>query len=260
MTQTANNKINYDLNLIDDKVGSLLHYAVILSNLPDNCQLDIRTNEGKCKLNLNKMDKARIVELLIDNGLEINIVNKFGETPLHMCRSLEVAQLLLDKGASMNICEITGKMPFYTYMCRANYDMCIELLKNGCELENIDKLGNSLLYTIMHNCDAPVRLILLLLEAGVALDKEQWIQRKEYPKNLLRKYPRLFKAIEYRLHNPCSLKELARKSLRLHLTKVNRNKSILNSVSQLAPLLPTTLRDYVLLNLNKAKLGQLLIK
>ena len=268
MSQFTHGKVNYDLNMIDDKVGSLLHYAVILSNLSNNIQADpgqcyqiqLLTNIGKCKMELNQKDTSKIVEILIDNGVELNVVNKFGETPLHMCRSLEVAQLLLNKGASMNICEITGKMPFYTYICRANYDMCVELLKNGCELENIDKLGNSLLYTIMHSCNAPVRLILLLLEAGVALDKEEWIQRKQYPKRLLQKYPKLFKAIEWRLKNPPSLKELARKSLRNHLNKVNRSKSIISSVTRLASILPTTLQDYVLLNLNKSKMNQILLK
>lgn len=245
MSQAENEKVKFDYNLIDDTVGSLLHYAVILSNLRDI------ENSRDMNKHLVPKSKLRIVENLIKNGrADINIVNKLGETPLHMCRNIPVGRILLDHGASMNICEVTGKMPLFTYICGANYDMCVEMLKNGCGLENIDRLGNSLLNALV-NSNAPVSLIALLLEAGVALEKEEWAQRRKYPKKLAQKCPKLISLIEYRLRNPPSLKEMSRKALRLHLNKVNQSKSILNSVFKLEKLLPSSLQDYILLNLNK---------
>ena len=200
----------------------------------------------------NNQSTYKIVENLVDKeGIEINLVNKFGETPLHMSRSVEVVRLLLNKGAQMNICEISGKMPFFSFILRDNFDICVELLKSGCDLKNRDKLGNSLLYALI-NSNAPVRLILLLLEAGIDLADEDWIQTRKYPKKL-QKHPHLVNAIEWRLKNPPSLKEIARKSLRTHLIKINRSKSILKSVSRLEKFLPSCLQDYVCFDLNKFK-------
>ncbi len=254
-------KVNFDLNLIEesDRVGTLLHHAVILSNSTNSCQLTQQQNNNrrpnhKRKHSTSQKDdehakqimlysKLKIVENLIDYGkAEINIVNRFGETPLHMCRNIQVGRLLLDKGAIMNICEITGKMPIFTYILNAHYDMCIEMLKSGCNLENIDRLGNSL-FQVLVRSNAPLKLILLLLEAGLAFEKED-------SKVLVEKYPKLIKIIDFKLKNPPSLKELARKSLRSHLNKVNNSKSIVNSVQKLEKFIPTALQDYILLNLN----------
>jgi ankyrin repeat protein len=73
--------VDFDLNFIDESVGSLLHYAVILCNVQNNLN----------KLNLKELldspiSKVKIIELLIEFGAEINSINKLGETPLHMCR------------------------------------------------------------------------------------------------------------------------------------------------------------------------------
>ena len=231
------------MNLIDDSVGSLLHHAVILSNL--NNEFD------------RSKSTIKIVENLVEKeNVEVNIINKYGETPLHMCRNVQVVRLLLEKGAKMNICEISGKMPFFSFILKNSFDMCLELIKNGCILENRDKLGNSLLYTLI-NSNAPVGLILLLLEAGVDLD-EEWILRKNYPKKL-KDHPKLVNAIEDRLRNPRSLKEVSRKALRTHLIKINRSKSILKSINGLEKMIPSSLQDYVSLNL-KNKYESILIK
>ncbi len=57
-------------------------------------------------LNLNDLlnssfAKLKIIECLISSGVEINLVNKLGETPLHMCRNRDVCKLLLDNGAGL---------------------------------------------------------------------------------------------------------------------------------------------------------------
>jgi ankyrin repeat protein len=248
-----------DLNFIDDSVGSLLHYAVVLSSFNTSQETHqtlhqvvaynssgskrMRTPNEPNSFCLN--DETQVIEILIESGAEINSINKLGQTPLHICKDLRTARLLLHNGAIMNTCEITGKTPLFTFICRANYDICVEMLKNGCTIENIDKLGNTILFAILHN-NAPIRIILLLLEAGYPLNKEEW-------QKLVSKYPKLVKLIERKMRNPASLKELARKALRLHLNKINNNKSILNSVNKLKEHLPSSLQDYMLLNIKSDK-------
>lgn len=240
------------MNLIDDRVGSLLHHAVILSNL-NNLPAGQETNNINLVSNnqLVPLSKLKIIENLVSyERIDINIVNRLGETPLHMCRNIPVGRLLLDNGATMNIREVTGKMPLFTYILNSNYDMCIEMLKNGCDLENIDRLGNTL-FNALINSNAPAGIIALLLEAGISLNNEEWVKRRNYPQKVVEKYPKVIDLIEYRLKNPLTLKELSRKVLRDHLNKVNKSKSILGSVFKLEKFLPTCLQDYILLNLNK---------
>lgn len=240
------------MNSIDDRVGSLLHHAVILSNLNylpgDNSANNINLVSNT---QLVPLSKLKIIENLVSyERIDINIVNRLGETPLHMCRNIPVGRLLLDNGASMNIREVTGKMPLFTYILSSNFDMCIEMLKNGCDLENIDRLGNTL-FNALINSNAPIGIIALLLEAGISFTNEEWVKRRNYPQKVVEKYPKVIDLIEYRLKNPLTLKELSRKALRDHLNKVNKSKSILGSVFKLEKFLPTCLQDYILLNLNK---------
>ncbi len=77
------------MNLIDQSVGSILHYAVILSSVNE---ID---NENKIqtiqdfkfgKILESTLSKTKIIEALIKFGVEINSPNKLGETPLHVCR------------------------------------------------------------------------------------------------------------------------------------------------------------------------------
>jgi ankyrin repeat protein len=213
----------------------MLHYAVILSNIEEPI---IKPSQSDTYL--------KSIDSLIRGGSEINLVNKLGETPLHLCRNCSVVDLLLSYGAQMNVKEITGKTPLFTYFCRANYDMCIELLKHGSELEIIDRLGNSLLYAVIHS-NAPIKFIVLLLQAGVCLNKEKWLIERIFPTRLRNRYPKLISFIEWQARNPLSLKEQCRKTIRNHLNFVNKNKSLLKRVLHLP--VPNVLQDYILFNL-----------
>lgn len=248
LNQIKNGNVKFDLNLIDESVGSLLHYAVILcnvNNLVNGKKLQTTSDLNLKTLLDSPISKVKIIEVLIDYGAKVDSTNKLGETPLHMCRNIEVARLLLEKGAKMNLTEITGKIPLYSFLLRANYDICIEMIQNGCEIDTTDRFNNSFLSTIIRN-NAPTKLILLLLEAGVGL-KEDWIVKKQYPE-YLKNNPKLIEAIEWRRRNPSSLKQIARTVVRSHLNKINRSKSIVNSVNKLETILPSSLHKYILLN------------
>lgn len=248
LNEIKTGRVSFDLNLMDESVGTLLHYAVILcnvNNLVNGKKLQTTSDLNLKALLDSPISKVKIIEALIDYGAKVDSTNKLGETPLHMCRNIEVARVLLDKGAKMNLTEITGKIPLYSFLLRANYDICIEMIQNGCEIDTTDRFNNTLLSTIIKS-NAPIKLILLLLEAGVGL-KEDWIVNKQYPE-YLKNNPKLIEAIEWRRGNPTSLKQIARTAVRAHLNKINRSKSILNSVNQLESMLPSSLHKYILLN------------
>jgi Ankyrin repeats (3 copies)/Ankyrin repeat len=59
--------------------------------------------------------RQKIVNLLLDNGADINIQNQYGETPLHRAIGFlfqeEIVLLLLEKGAKIDIADKNGKTP-----------------------------------------------------------------------------------------------------------------------------------------------------
>ena len=190
MNELVSGRVLIDLNIVDETVGSLLHYAVILSN--DETNQSSRVNDENEPGKRRKVDKKEPCQLQMVSNLvdidqcEVNIVNKLGQTPLHMCKNVETARVLLDKGASMSIRECTGKVPLFTCICAAQFDMCVEMLKRGCDLDNVDRFGNSLLYALLLNGNAPVKLIALLLEVGLlSKDKKaDWLQKRQYPNKM----------------------------------------------------------------------------
>ncbi len=70
-------------------------------------------------------ENLEIVELLLDNGAEIEVKNKFGETPLHTAlknKNWEIAKLLIKNGAEINENNNLGYTPL---------DYAIELFKDN---------------------------------------------------------------------------------------------------------------------------------
>ncbi len=178
--------------------------------------------------------------------LKVNLANKLGETPLHLCRNCSVVDLLLRKGARLDVKEVTGKTPLFAFFCRASYDMCLEMLKHGSDSEIIDRFGNSLLHAVIHS-NAPIRFIKLLLDAGACVHNEPWFIEKLFPPRLRMKHPKVISFLEWRSRNPMKLKELCRKHIRAYLNRVNRNTSVLGRVCALP--VPECLQDYILFNL-----------
>lgn len=172
LEHVTSNVVKMNINFVDESVGSLLHYAVLIGNF--DSRLETSTSYNSSFL---------IVSSLVSlKECEINVVNHLGQTPLHLCKNVEVAKILLDKGASMSIKECTGKQPLFTCICSARYDMCIEMLRRGCDLENVDRLGNTLFTALLHNGNAPFKLIWLLFEAGLAIGpKSDWLHQNHYP-------------------------------------------------------------------------------
>ena len=91
LAQVKLGRVNFDLNLVDESIGSLLHYAVILcnvNNIASGKQLQTTNDLNLSEFLKSPISKIKIIEALIETGVEINSSNKLGETPLHMCKNL----------------------------------------------------------------------------------------------------------------------------------------------------------------------------
>lgn len=86
----------------DDNCNTLLHYTV-------------------------KTGNRDITEHLLTRGIQVNIQNAFGETPLHHCsgqnKNLELAKLLFFKGANPYMKNSLGDSPLDLAKRYGNYDL-----------------------------------------------------------------------------------------------------------------------------------------
>jgi ankyrin repeat protein len=125
-------------------------------------ELNVRGNEGRTVL-LNALWGVEEIgqptlQLLIENGADVNALDNAGQGPLHYCasfnRSTEAVRLLLKSGAMMNEVDDSGSTPLWYAVKNANNYKLVELLlkkgatfrtrprptKKGVEKKRIDAL------------------------------------------------------------------------------------------------------------------------
>jgi len=105
-----------------------------------NAELTVRDNEGRTVL-LNALWGIEeiggpILQLLIENGADVNATDNERQGPLHYCacfnRSVEITQLLLKNGAAVNEADASGSTPLWYAVKNANnYKLVGLLIKNG---------------------------------------------------------------------------------------------------------------------------------
>lgn len=58
-------------------------------------------------------DDIEVVKLLIETGVNVNVKNDNGDTPLHIVRNVEIAKLLVKNGADINARNNNGDTPLH---------------------------------------------------------------------------------------------------------------------------------------------------
>lgn len=99
-----------------------------------------------------------LAKLLIDNGANINITNKEGETPLHCIKNSEMAQFLIDNGADINIRSIYGTTPLHH---AHNVQIAKILIDNGADVNAKNNYNRTPLH-FTHN----IEIAQLLINSG----------------------------------------------------------------------------------------------
>lgn len=89
------------------------------------------------------------IDLLLENGADVNLQTKFGETALYLAANLgsqEVVQLLLDAGAEVNKRTSYGDSPLMQASQRLELHLVELLLKAGADPQQMDINGNTALH------------------------------------------------------------------------------------------------------------------
>ena len=150
LQQQANKNIKYNLNDLDNltyylvqtlqiKVKDIIHdicynnaYRSLKVYLDQGINANIQNNRGGTPLHAAcEYNRVEIVKLLLDNGAKKNIQDNFGWTPLHYAcldNSVESVKLLLLNGANINIQDNQGFTPLQLAV-KHNAKDCIKLLQ-----------------------------------------------------------------------------------------------------------------------------------
>lgn len=93
---------------------------------------------------------VELAEVLLANGVDPNIRDHRGRTPLHQCDRQEVAQLLIDHGSDVNAIDHAGRTPLHTVYSPGVSQMLID---SGADVFIKDEDG----YTALDLCTQEVQ-------------------------------------------------------------------------------------------------------
>ncbi len=115
-------------------------------------------DNGNCLLHeAVKKDLIEIAKILINKGLDVNIKNHEGITPLHAAvesGNFEMVELLLDKGADPNTKDKYDCTPLYRAVYGKKLLVIKKLVEGGADMNILGESGLSpLCYSIKNSCD-----------------------------------------------------------------------------------------------------------
>jgi len=151
-------KLHYtQIEMVDEKKKSLLHYAVLGS----------------------AMD---VIRYLLDSDINVNMSDVHGETPIFDCArkgKLEIAKLLITRFASVNIENRQGELPIHLASHKGDLDMIKLFIESGSYLNK--KTMEDRLPVHYAIAGGRVEVIPFLLKEG----KQNWFIKDGYGNTLL---------------------------------------------------------------------------
>ena len=200
-----------------------------------------------------------VLKMLIKQNANIDSLNVYGESALSIASrgQNEAVQLLLDHGATINIVDKRGYLPLQHAIQTRHVDIALLLIYNGSIIQGPCPSTESPLRLAV-NISNPL-LVYYLIENGCNLEQEPWfnmnvIKEKsfevdyKYPRNyhansLQSRYKELWQAILDKIYRPPTLMEASRLTIRHCLVVSSVGKSIVRSVAQLP--VPKVIQRYI---------------
>ncbi|MEG5038185.1 MULTISPECIES: ankyrin repeat domain-containing protein [unclassified Microcoleus] len=103
--------------------------------------------------------------------LDINAMDEYGNTPLHLAvdrGSQDIAELLIANGARVNARNENGQTPLYRAIAIGHNEIAALLINNGTDVNNIDGSGTTPLHKAAHY--GTVKILKLLIAKGAEIN------------------------------------------------------------------------------------------
>jgi ankyrin repeat protein len=165
----------------DRRGKTALHYAASAGNYP-LVQLLVRggadvsaKGEDTTALHFaagSRTDSSEIVQLLLEQGAEIDAPDYFRDTALHKATregNQQIIRILLDRGASLEKLESHRSTALHIAVGRGDLDTVQLLLDRGASLEEIDSDRSTALHIAVKRGDLDT--VQLLLDRGASLEE-----------------------------------------------------------------------------------------
>lgn len=117
-----------------------------------------------------KNDNLKAVEIYITNGMDVNIKDNSGWSPLHYAADRgnnNVVRLLIESRADVNIKSNEGKTPLHIAVQKNKVEIIKLLLKKGANINLSDRLGKTPLHLSLWNQKAGLTILLIKNGANV---------------------------------------------------------------------------------------------
>lgn len=153
-------EFNANPNAMDNQKESVLHHVLSRRKCTNRYLIAKRLVEQGADVNLKNGDgrapihvacekwSLEMLNLLLDNGADVNLGDKYGDTLLHYVarfggRPVRALERILQHGASVNKKNAFGITPLLEATQQYRGGVCVCLLKYGADLELTDKYGQS---------------------------------------------------------------------------------------------------------------------
>ncbi|KAM0881259.1 hypothetical protein ACQ4PT_033053 [Festuca glaucescens] len=165
------------LSLRNEDGRSLLHVVTALLAAGDQAAASAvngKDEEGWAPIHsVASSGNAKIIEILLDQGADVDLATDAGRTALHYTASKgrrAIAETLIARRANVNKKDKFGCTPLHRAASTGNADMCECLIEEGADIDAVDKTGQS---PLMHAVICEDRgVALLLIRHGADVDIE----------------------------------------------------------------------------------------
>ena len=154
---------NYDLDLLknsitprivnkhifkifDDDEKPLWAPLIKISTLKKHREDELRYNG--ISINKNEDDDCELAKIIINNGADLDIKDRNGNTALHYCvyyKNYKLMELLIKEGADLNIQDNNGNTPLQLSVMRGYTNFSNLLINNGAD-KNIKNFNGENFY------------------------------------------------------------------------------------------------------------------